>query len=96
LASAENYFSHEMKAPYMAQACEAASYPNWEGFPLRKCQYSVTDAEGTHKSATVILLLPSPERLARCVVYACMEIGEGDSNHRNLSVANSRLCCKYH
>jgi hypothetical protein len=47
------FFLQEMHASYMAQACEATSYPNWEGFPLRKCQYSVTDKDGTRKSATV-------------------------------------------
>jgi hypothetical protein len=68
------YFEQKLKAPYLAQNCEPTSYPNWEGLPLQKCHYVVADKNGTSKSATVILLIPTAERLARWVVYACVEV----------------------
>ncbi len=59
-------------AHYMAQRCTPTTYPNWEGLPLQRCEYSVTDETGT-KSATVILLNAPPEQLARWVVRTCIE-----------------------
>jgi len=73
LKRVQRYFEIRTRSPYMAQNCEATSYPNWKGFPLKRCHYTVTE-RGTRKSATVILLLPSPERLARWVTYACLEV----------------------
>src|SRR5262249_40415544 len=74
LDRARAYFSQKLKAPYMAQNCEGTSYPGWEGLPLQRCRYVVKDKGGIQRSATVILLIPSAERFARWVVYACMEV----------------------
>jgi endoglucanase len=68
------YFEATMKSPYLAQDCEPTSYPNWEALPVKKCLYTVSDGDGIKKSATVILLLPSPQQLARWVVHACVEV----------------------
>src|SRR5215469_12003488 len=46
----QTYFEQKLKSPYQAQNCESASYPKWEGLPLQKCPYSVTDKDGTTKS----------------------------------------------
>jgi hypothetical protein len=45
----------------------------WEGFPTRRYTYSVKDKDGSSKSADVILLNPSPEKVARWIVSAIVE-----------------------
>jgi hypothetical protein len=46
----------------------------WEGYPTRRHTYSVKDQDGTTKSADVILLNPSPEKIARWIVSAVVEV----------------------
>lgn len=80
LERVKNYFIDMV--PYMEQECEPTNYPGWEGFPLIKCHYSVIDEDGTKKSAEVVMLNPSPEQLARWVVYACLDVkGSADSKY---------------
>lgn len=47
--------------------------PGWEGFPTRRYTYSVKDADGTIKSADVIMLNASAEQIARWIVSAVIE-----------------------
>ena len=68
------YFEANLKARYMEQDCEVTTYPGWNDFPLKQCNYSVTDGNGTKKSAKVIMLNPSPEQLARWVVFTCLKV----------------------
>ncbi len=74
LERVRKYFASNLTSRYMEQDCEPATYPGWEGFPLIKCRYQVKDSNGTQKSATVIMLNPSPEQLARWVVHTCLEV----------------------
>jgi hypothetical protein len=50
------------------------SVPGWEGFPARRYTYQVKDKDGTVKSADVILLDPSADRIARWIVEALVEV----------------------
>jgi hypothetical protein len=84
------YFERELRSPYLGQSCEGTTYPKWEGLPLQKCRYSVTDKDGSTKSATVILLIPSAERLARWVVHACMEV-KGSADARCIRKLSKRI-----
>lgn len=55
------------------------TYPGWDGFPLKRYTYSVTDKDGTQKSADVIMLNPSADQIARWIVNAVVEArGEYD------------------
>lgn len=59
-------------ARYMEQNCQPVSLPGWEGFETQKCTYSVKDkATRTSKSATVVLLDPTPLKLSEWLVNAC-------------------------
>lgn len=78
LSKTQRYFDSVLQARYMEQECSPATYPGWEGFPLRKCEYSVTDRDGTKKTAEVIMLNPSPEQLARWSVFACSQLDNAD------------------
>jgi len=52
--------------------------PGWEGFPTRRYTYQVKDKkDGLVKSADVILLDAPPERVARWIVQAIVEV-KGD------------------
>lgn len=45
---------------------------NWEGFPVRLFEYSITDSKtGNHKSAKVYTLDPTHDQLTRWVISAC-------------------------
>jgi hypothetical protein len=55
---------------YMEGSCRRGSYPGWEGFPLKRCRYSVPDRAGA-KSAEVIMLNPSAKKLTRWIERAC-------------------------
>jgi len=85
-----SYFKQKLKAPYMAQNCAETSYPGWEGLPLQKCRYTVQDEGGVQKSATVILLIPSVEQIARWVVYACMEV-KGNADRQCTDTVSRRI-----
>lgn len=47
--------------------------PHWEGFPTKRYTYAIKDKDGTEKKADVILLNPSPEKIARWIVQAIVE-----------------------
>jgi hypothetical protein len=59
------------KSRYMEGSCRRGSYPGWEGFPLKRCRYSVPGG----KSAEVILLNPSARKLTRWIESACRDRG---------------------
>ena len=46
----------------------------WEGFPTKRYHYSVTDKDGTVKSADVVMLNPSAQQIARWIVQAMIEV----------------------
>lgn len=53
--------------------CKAIdNFPGWEGFPLKKCTYSQPDKVSTQKKATVVMLNPEKEILARWIVASCV------------------------
>jgi hypothetical protein len=70
----EQYFTMKLNSRYMERNSEPTTYPNWEGFPLIKCKYTVKDKDGTVKPAEVIMLNATPHQLARWVVYTCLEV----------------------
>ncbi len=51
---------------YMEQNCAAVEVPGWDGFVPQRCNYA---ALGT--KATVTMLNPDPDRLARWIITAC-------------------------
>jgi hypothetical protein len=75
VARVERFFEGARSARYMEHNCEDATYPGWDGFPLRRCRYTVTDRRTRReKTGTVILLNAEPRQLARWVVHACREV----------------------
>jgi hypothetical protein len=48
--------------------------PEWKGFPTHKWEYTQTDCGGTKRPATVIMLNPSPDQLARWIVRASYDL----------------------
>jgi hypothetical protein len=48
--------------------------PTWPGFPTQRYTYSVTDKDGTTKTADVVMLNPSAEQIARWIVFALIEV----------------------
>jgi len=78
LERVRKYFENSMGSRYMEKNCEDATYPNWEGFPLIKCRYTVSDG----KWATVIMLNAEPAQLARWVVRTVMIVkGSADKQY---------------
>jgi len=76
----KKYANKLQRARYMEQNGEATTYAGWENFHLLKCRYTVADKDGKKKSATVIMLNPSVEQLARWVVKTCLVVkGSADS-----------------
>ncbi len=51
-----------------------AVVPGWEGFPTKRHTYSVTDQDGTVKTADVVMLNPTAERIARWIVSGLTEV----------------------
>lgn len=63
------------RSHYLARGpASEAKAAGWEGFPIERHTYSVTDKDGTEKKADVIVLLPSPEQVARWIVEAVTEV----------------------
>jgi hypothetical protein len=48
--------------------------PGWDGFPIKRYHYSVTDKDGIAKSADVVMLNPSAKQIARWIVQALSEV----------------------
>lgn len=72
-------FEKAQTARYMEQRCSDGERPEWPGFKLQHCAYTLKDSLGREVSARVFLADPSPERLARWVVSACLEtVGRAD------------------
>lgn len=70
----EQAFEAAREARYMEQNCVDTTFAGWEGFPVKRCSYSVRERGGRRKSATVVLLDATPRQLARWVVQACAEV----------------------
>lgn len=68
------FFAARATARYMEQDCGSTTYPGWDGYPLLRCRYEVTDSDERRKSAEVIMLNPSPETLAVWIVDACLAV----------------------
>jgi hypothetical protein len=80
---AENFFQQKMSARYMETGeGQEITIDGWEGYPTKLHQYTVIDkaARGIRlKRARVVLLDPSPTKLARWVVTAVKKVdGEPD------------------
>lgn len=58
---------------YMERNCQATELAGWEGFVLQRCRYNALGTE-----ATVTMLNPDPDRLARWIITACHEAGAAD------------------
>lgn len=71
------FFAARAAARYMEKNCQATTYPGWEGYPLIRCRYEVSDADERNKSAEVIMLNPSPQTLAAWIVDACLVVSGG-------------------
>jgi hypothetical protein len=54
--------------------CKDATLPNWEEFPLKKCTYKQPDKSTPKriKTATVIMLNPEKEVLAKWIIASCL------------------------
>jgi len=54
--------------------CKDATLPNWEEFPLKKCTYNQIDKNAPKKikTATVIMLNPDKEVLAKWIIASCL------------------------
>jgi hypothetical protein len=69
---ARQYAARLRSTRYMEHDCEFTTWPGWDKFTLSRCRYSVHDRDGTTKTATVVMLNPSAEQLARWVATACV------------------------
>ena len=81
-------FQAGLGARYMEKNCKAAVYPEWEGFPLIECTYSMRDASGVVKPARVIMLNGSPIQLARWAVATAQLIKGSTSTSYTNAVYN--------
>lgn len=71
-------------ARYMEQNCNPATFPGWERLPLIQCDYTTTNrADGSTRSASVIMLNPSAEQVAQWIFSACRSIGKDTARCRN-------------
>jgi hypothetical protein len=74
---------------YMEVNPQKAIVPGWEGFPTIKCSYTVKDkATGTNKTASVIMLNPDAQQLARWIVTACIEAKESAKTNYTKKLAD--------
>jgi hypothetical protein len=63
--------------------CAEASFAQWEGFPLKRCTYRQSDKNvPSGKIATVIMLNPEKELLAKWLVASCV-IVKGNTGIRS-------------
>ena len=63
--------------------CADASFAQWEGFPLKRCTYRQSDKNvPSGKIATVIMLNPEKELLAKWLVASCV-IVKGNTDIRS-------------
>jgi len=69
--------------------CADVSFAKWEGFPLKRCTYRQSDSStSSGKKATVIMLNPEKELLAKWLVASCMIVqGNADINGCTVKLA---------
>lgn len=66
--------------------CAETSFSKWEGFPLKRCIYRQADKHvASGKKATVIMLNPEKELLAKWLVASCV-IVKGSTGIRDCAV----------
>ncbi len=74
-ALAKEFADRLRRGRYMeSKTPKDAVVPGWEGFPTKRHTYSVKDQDGTVKTADVVLLNPTAERIARWIVSAVTEV----------------------
>ncbi len=83
-------FENALGARYMEKNCVPTTYPNWDGFPLIMCSYSMRDASGVVKPAKVIMLNAEPLQLARWTVAASQLI-KGNTNTANTNAIFTQI-----
>lgn len=62
-----------------------AKMQNWDGFPTKRYHYTMTDQDGTKKSADVVMLNASADHISRWIVSALVEVKgsyNGDDGRR--------------
>ncbi len=52
----------------------AGDVPGWDGYPTRKYRYTLTDRDGTKRTADVVMINPSAEKLAAWILSASHSI----------------------
>jgi hypothetical protein len=66
--------------------CADTSFSKWEGFPLKRCTYRQADSNSSSgKKATVIMLNPEKEILAKWLVASCV-IVKGSTGIRSCAI----------
>lgn len=72
--------------------CKSAVLPNWVGFPLKECTYSQPDKSAPQKvkMATVIMLNPEKEILAKWIIASCLIV----NGNNDLDGCANRLAFK--
>jgi hypothetical protein len=66
--------------------CADTSFSKWEGFPLKRCTYRQADSSSSSgKKATVIMLNPEKELLAKWLVASCV-IVKGSTGIRSCAI----------
>jgi hypothetical protein len=70
------------RARYMEQDCAPAEFPGWERLPLQQCAYEAANADGTKRSAKVIMLNPPSEQLARWIFSTCRAVEKDNAQCR--------------
>ena len=74
-----------MEADIQGQ-CAETSFSQWEGFPLKRCTYHLPDSNApSGKKATVIMLNPEKELLAKWLVASCV-IVKGNTDVKSCAV----------
>ena len=67
--------------------CADTTFVKWEGFPLKKCTYRQADKNTpSGKTATVIMLNPEKELLAKWLVASCV-IVKGNTGVKSCAIA---------
>jgi hypothetical protein len=74
LKRVQTFFESKISSRYMEHDCKPATFKEWEGFSTELCTYSVKDKKTGVKTAQVILLDASPEKLAKWVLSTCQKV----------------------
>jgi hypothetical protein len=85
-SGAPRYSKGIVTGRYMEGQCAETSFLNWEGFPLQRCTYRQPDSTVPGgRVATVIMLNPEKELLAKWLVASCV-IVKGNTGVKNCAV----------